>query len=236
MSKDKDSIDFSQTEELVKFGSEKSKLMILVSIFIAFSFFLMIHAFVSIYNHWTDQSIPLTICPRSHDLDSPVIMKPITQSDNLFQQDRWIRGFVRKIILNSYPRTAEDAEKFFPYMVSISEGFVKRKYELYVNDIEAIKNYLRSGNIVRFYPKNSADLRIRKSDGKNDQWVVEIDGYMVKDIAGNQERTTPTLRYTIESRPATRTNPAGLVIVDTEIDKIADYVSGRKEKEQEEKK
>lgn len=231
MSKEKDSIEFSQTEELIKFGSERSKLVLLISGFIAFSVFLTVHALYSIYNHWTDQSIPLTICPKSFDLDSPVIMKPINQSDSVFVQDRWIRGFVRRLVLNSYPRTAEDAEVFFAHVRDVSEGDVKRKYESFIDDISSIKIFIRAGNTIRFYPKNSADIRIRPTDGRKDQWIVEVDGYLIKDMGGSQERTTPTLRYKIEARPATRTNPSGLAVVEVEMDRIADYVSGRKVQE-----
>lgn len=231
MAKEKDGIDFGQTEELVKFGAERSKLIILISAFIAFSGFLTAHALYSIYDHWTDQSIPLTVCPKSFDLDSPVLMTPINQTDSIFVQDRWIRGFVRKLILNSYPRTGADAEKFFPYMVSVTEGEVRHHYESFVNDMDAIKGLISAGSKIRFYAKNSTDIRIRPTDNRKDRWVVEVDGYLIKDLGGIQERSTPTLQYTIEARPATRSNPSGLVVVDAQMDKIADYVSGRKVKE-----
>lgn len=232
--KEKDSIEFEQTEDLIKFGSEKSKLVILISVFIAFSIFITVHALYSIYDQWTDKSIPLTICPKSFENDSPVIMTPINQTDKTYVQDRWIRGFVRKIVLNSYPRTPEDASKFFDYMASVSEGSVQKKYLSFIDDIESIQAYMKAGNSIRFYPKNSAETRIRLvSPGK---WVVEIDGFLLKNQGGGQERSTPTLRYVVEARPATRQNPNGLVIVESNTDLIADYVSGRKIEEEKKEK
>lgn len=236
MAKEKDGIDFSQTEDLVKFGSEKSKLLIIVALFIGLSCALTVHALYSIFTHWTDKSIPLVICPKSFDLDAPVLMTPVNQSDSVFVQDRWIRGFVRRVVLNSYPRTAEDMPRFFQNMKDMSEGSVARKYESFLNDIERIQTLIRGGNRIRFYVKNSNDMKIRPTEGRKDQWVVEIDGYLIKDIGGIQQRSTPTLRYTIETRPATRTNPSGLVVVDANMEQIADYVSGRLIQEQEEVK
>lgn len=233
MSKDnKDGIDFEQTEGLIKNESEKNRLITLISIFIAFSLFLTIHAVKSIFEHWTDDSIPLVMCPKDFNLDTPVLLNPINQTDDFYKQDRWIRGFVRKVVLNSYPRTADDAETFFKYMESISESDVKRKYSSFLNDMSDIIAYIKAGSSIRFYPKSSGEMRIRLAEGRKDRWVVEVDGFLVKNAGTTQERTTPTLRYVIEARKATRDNPAGLVVVEAQTELFADYVSGRKKQEE----
>lgn len=221
----RDEIDFSQTENLVKERTEFDRLYVLISVFIAFSLFLTMHAVYSIYDSWTDDSIPLTICPRSFDLDAPVLMKSIQENDQAYVQDRWIRGFIRRFVLNSYPRVPEDAEKFFQFAHDHSEGELQRKYRSFLNSMNEIRTALESRNIS-FYPKNSSEIRIRGS-GNPGQWVIEIEGYMVKDLGAGQERAPLTLRYVIEKRKPTRTNPDGLVVVDAKMDLIADYVSGR---------
>lgn len=226
----KDSIDFEQTADLVKFGAEKSKIMIATSIFIAFSIFLTGHAIYSIYFHWTDESIPLVSCPKSFENDSPVLMEPIQQTDSVFNQDRWIRGFVRKVVLNAYPRTKDDAYEFFKFMRDVSEGSVRHKYETFLADIEQIGMTIEAGNMIRFYPKDSNKIRIRSE--RVGRWVIEVDGYFVKSMGSSESRTNPTLRFVIEARSATRTNPNGLVVVEMDKEQIADYVSGKREIEE----
>jgi len=224
----KDGLDFEQTEELVKNQAESGKLMTIVSVFIAFSLFITGHAVYSIYSHWVDDSIPLVSCPQSFENDSPVLLKPILQTDSVYSRDRWIRGFVRKVVLNAYPRNAEDAQPFFEFMRDHSEGEVRAKYEAFLADITVIKTMISGGSSIRFYPKDSNEVRIRE-ESKGSVWVVEIDGYLVKSTSGEQERSKPTLRMVLEARPATRSNPNGLVVVEFDKDQIADYVSGRKE-------
>ena len=225
MAKERDEIEFSDAEELIKQGTEINRLTILISLFIAFFLFLNIHTVYSIYSSWTDESIPLTICPRSFDLDAPVLMKSIEENDQRYIQDRWIRGFIRRFVLNSYPRTGADAEKFFRFALDHSEGPLKTKYQSYVNAIGEIKSSISAGNSVLFYPKSSNEMRIRAVS--KTKWIVEIEGFLVKNLMSSQERSVTTLRYDIEARRPTRTNPDGLVVVATNLETIADYVSGR---------
>jgi hypothetical protein len=186
------------------------------------------HAFVSIYSLWTDKSIPLVVCPRSFELDAPVLMKTITDVESSYIQDRWIRGFIRRYVLNSYPRTEADAEPFYTYLQNHSKGAVQTKYEAYLNQIEEIKVRIASGNTLRFYATNSQDVRIRKN-ANSGEWTVEIDGYLVKNYGGRQERSIKTLRYTVEAGSATRINPDGLYVTDADLEMLTDYVSGKKE-------
>lgn len=229
MSDHRDEVDFGQAEELVQFGAEKSRLITLVAIFIACSVFVIIQALWSSYQFWADDSIPLVVCPKSFDLDAPVVMNTINDTGNQYVQDRWIRGFVRRYVLNSYPRTEEDAERFFTYVRDHSAGYVRDKYQAFLNEISGIKDKIGSNNTIRFYAKNSAEMRIRRNGDTLNQWTVEVDGYMVKNVGGSEERTVRTLRYVVESVPATRHNPDGLVVIDSNLDLIVDFVSGKSE-------
>ena len=88
---------------------------------------------------------------------------------------------------------------------------------------------VKNGFYYRFYPKSDNDLRIRTVQGKNNQWIVEIDGYLIKRMSVTQERYTPTLRYTVEAGTPTIDNPEGLYVIEGDVEQITDYVSGRKE-------
>jgi len=222
---EKDSIDLGQTEGLVKFSAAKNKLLMLVSVFIAFSIFITGHALYSIYEMLTDDSIPMVICPRTDNLDAPVVMNVLKDTKELYIQDRWIRGFVRRYILNLFPRTQDDAEPFYTYVRDHSKGKVKVKYDAFLNDINRISESIKSGNKIMFYPKNSTEVRIDRTKHEN-EWIVEVDGYMIKQYNG-EERTTPTVRFTVEAGEPTKENPEGLYVTDLKTKVIADYVSGR---------
>ena len=222
---EKDSIDLNQTESLIKFNAEKNKLLVLISAFIAFSIFLTGHALVSIYQMATDDSVPMVVCPRTEDLDAPVVLDVLKDTKSLYIQDRWIRGFVRRYILNLFPRTEEDAGPFYTYVRDHSKGRARIKYEAYLNDLQKIKDTIRSGNKIVFYPKQSKDVKIDRTKNKN-EWVVEVDGYMIKYYEG-EERSTPTVRFTVEAGEPTKENPEGLYVTELHTKVIADYVSGR---------
>lgn len=214
---------------MIKENVEASRLAFYTYIFIACFLVLTFHAVYSIYDFAVDDSIPLVVCPRSFDLDAPVIMNTINDHNSVYIQDRWIKGFVRRFVRSNYPRTAEDAEPLFTYARDRSFGPVRDKFQAYLNDISEIREKIGSGNIIRFHPTNSSEVRIRRNGDISNQWTVEIDGYLTKDLNGREERTVRTLRYIIESAPATRSNPDGLYVVEANMEYIVDYVSGKKE-------
>lgn len=215
-------------EKLAQREVLNTQLRTLAGLFIGLSLVIISHAIMTSYSMLTDKSVPVVVCPRTFDLDAPVLMKTI-DATGLKAQDRWIRGFVRRFITMQFPRTKEDAQPFFEYVVAHSKGNIKYKYESLLEDIKAISEMIDSGFFYRFYPKSEQELRIRTVQGRNDQWIIEIDGFLVKRMMTMQERYNPTLRYTIEAGLPTIENPEGLYVVDGDIEQITDYVSGRKE-------
>lgn len=201
----------------------------LAGVFIGLSLVILVHALYTTYQMLTDRTVPVVVCPRTFELDAPVLMKTI-DAKGLTAQDRWIRGFVRRFITHQFPRTLEDTQPFFEYVEKHSKGSINYKYRTLLKDITDIKDMVKNGFYYRFYPSSTSDLRIRTVQGTTNQWVVEIDGYLVKKLSITQERYTPTLRYTIESGQPTIDNPEGLYVIDGDIEQITDYVSGRKEK------
>jgi len=152
------------------------------------------------------------------------------KEEGIKEKDRWVRGFVRRFILAQFPRTKEDVKKSFKYVKDHSTDSVRFKYEKLLSDAEKISENI-DGTHYQFYPKVSDsgyDLRIRKGDS-SDEWVVEIDGYLVKKMNNNEERYFPTLKYKIKAGKATLQNPEGLYVVEANIERIVDYVSGKKE-------
>lgn len=226
--KEKDQIEMEQVSDLIQVETHKNKFFVFVALWLAFSGFIFIHSLYSIYSFSVDKSIPLVVCPRSFDLDAPVLMNTISETKSTLAQDRWIRGFARRYILNAYPRTPDDAERFYEFVMNRSRGDVYTKYQAYMGDIDEIKTRIRSGYNIKFYPKDSSDMKIRRGDGEN-RWVVEVDGYMVKNLGGKQERSTPRLRFVVESDLPTRYNPDGLYVIESNVEQVQDYVSGRKQ-------
>lgn len=220
--------DFDQIEEKNK--AERT-LRFFLSIFIGLSLLLLFQALYSIFEFATDDSIPLVSCPKSYELNAPVILKSVSSSE--LTTDRWIRGFIGRYMKYQFPRTGEDAEKFFTYVKNHSTGSIKRKYQSYLKEMENIEKLINSGFYYKVYAKNSTEVRIRSIDNEeNKRWIVEVDSYIVNMAGLDQVRTNPTLRYTVEAGKPTLTNPEGLYVVKSNMDEKVDYVSGR-EKENE---
>lgn len=213
-------------EEIAEKEMLSSEVRTLAGIFIGLALVIILHAVWTMVAMLTDRSIPVVICPRTYELDAPVLMKTVG-TDTLKSQDRWIRGFVRRYIQAQFPRTVADVKPSFSYVKNHSKGMVRRRYQALLNDSEEISRIVLMGMKYRFYPAGRESVRIRPEN--KDRWVVEVDGYLVKDMVAAQERETPTLRYIIEAGVPTIDNPEGLYVVETDVEKITDYVSGTKE-------
>lgn len=204
------------------------QLKTLAGLFIGLALVIIAHAIITTYKMLSDRSVPVVVCPRVYDLDAPVLMKTIDVK-GLQNQDRWIRGFMRRFITMQFPRTKEDVKSFFEYVEKHSTGDINYKYQTLLKDVGDIADMVKNGFYYRFYPKSDNDMRIRTVQGTKNQWIVEIDGYLIKRMSVTQERYTPTLRYTVEAREPTIDNPEGLYVIDGDVEQITDYVSGRKE-------
>lgn len=202
-------------------------LLIVSGIFLAVATFVSISSFLNIISILNDDTIPLVTCPRVYELDSPVLLKTVANSPKEVK-DKWIKGFMRRFIQAQFPRSAEDAEKHLKFIVNHSTGSVQNAYEGYLDELEEFKGLLKQNFYYAFYPNNTLDVRIR-STGSSGEWAVEIDGFMIRYASSKEERTTPTLRYTVKAGDHTMENPEGLYVTDSNILEIADYVSGREE-------
>jgi hypothetical protein len=227
-----DSIDDNDTKDLRERSTENSKLSFLVFVFAALSVVMAIYSAYSIIYFTTDRSVPLVACPRNFVLDAPVLMKTIREETPIVQ-DRWIRGFTRRFIEAQFPRTGLDVKPFFSYVSTHSDGDVHTKFSSLLEEHVEVEHIVSGGSFYRFYPKHvelsSSAVRIRAvTPGK--EWVVEVDGYLVKKMGQVTERFTPTLRYTVESKKPTIENPEGLYVTEGTIEQITDYVSETKEK------
>ena len=215
-------------EKLAQKEVLNTQLKNLAGVFIGLSLIIIAHAVSTTYNMLTDNSVPVVVCPRTFELDAPVIMNTIDAA-GIKSQDRWIRGFVRRFITKQFPRTKQDAKPFFEYIIAHSKGEIKYKYQNLMQDVEGISDFIDLGFFYRFYPKSEQELRIRPVQDRTDQWVIELDGFLIKRMGDVQERYNPTLRYTVEAGTPTLENPEGLYVVAGDIEQITDYVSGRKE-------
>lgn len=202
------------------------KLIILFGIFIALSIAIIGHAGYSIVNMLTDKSIPVVVCPRNYELDAPVVM-PTIKDSSIKVTDMWIRGFIRRFVTYQMPRKGAEVQKFFDYIVNHTEegSSINLKYLGMRDDFKSIAEYVEHGNYKMFYPVSSNEsVRIRKKS--DNEWAVEIDGYLVKRENGNEQRHSPTLKYIVKAGPANINNPEGLYVSETTTEEVIDYVSG----------
>ena len=223
-------INREETDEVVSRSIEYDFFVKLILTVVALSIFYIFHSISSIVHYLSDDSIPVVSCPRVYNLDAPVVMGTI-ESGKPIEKDRWVRGFIRRFILGQFPRTKDDVEIGFKYVINHSTGDVKAKYESLHRDADEISELIKDNN-YKFYPKVSDggyDIRVR-SDEKEKTWMVEIDGFLIKKMNNNEERYFPTLKYKIVTGKATLTNPEGLYVEETEMERITDYVSRKKEK------
>jgi hypothetical protein len=221
---DRDDADF-----LVKKDVEYSLFLRILIFLIAICIVYIYYTVTSIIKYSTDDSVPIVSCPREYVTDAPVIMKTIKESSSK-EKDRWIRGFIRRFVLAQFPRTKDDVGKSFKYVMDHSMDDVFSKYSALYNDHEKISNYIEI-NYYKFYPKmnnTGYDLRIRNSSVEG-EWFVELDGHLIKRMSNNEERYFPTLKYKVVSGKATMENPEGLYVSEATMERITDYVSGKKE-------
>jgi hypothetical protein len=217
-----------ELKDLAEENVQVGRVRWLAGIFIGLSLVITYYAFYNTYRMISDRSVPVVVCPREYNLDSPVIMKTINNV-GVVGQDRWIRGFIRRYINAIFPRNKEDVNPFFKYVVNHSRGAVKRKYYGYLKDSDEIANIVDTGYYYKFYPKNSTDIRIRPLQDNKNAWAVEVDGYLIKRMNVETERFTPTLRFIVEADLSNLDNPEGLFVTEFNNELITDYVSGRKE-------
>ena len=220
-------IEQDELKPLVEKEAATNWLSIVAGAFLAIATFVSISSIIGIISISQDETIPLVICPSVYEIDSPVLMKTISAAKPEMK-DKWIKGFVRRVLQAQFPRTSQDAETHVTYIMNHSKGDVRRLYEGYFEEIDAFKTLIDQGYYYAFYPNNTLEVRIR-STGNGGEWAVEVDGFMVRTAGSKEERTTPTLNYVIKTGEHTLKNPEGLYVVESNIIEIADYVSGRRD-------
>ncbi len=220
----------NETTDLIENHAASRALSRISFVFVAFSIAFTLHSVYSIMRYLTDKSVPLVVCPRSYYLDAPILLQPVRTAD-AFVRDRWIRSFMRRFVTSSFPRVSKDIRPFWEYVASHSTGAVMRKYRKRLKEEREIAIAIDGGFHYRFYPKTDPTaFRIRPDAENKDEWTIEIDGYMVKKLGMLQERYTPTLKYKVAAVRPDIDNPEGLVVIESSIEQITDYVTGSKEK------
>lgn len=180
---------------------------------------------LEIRNKLLDKTVPIVECPVSFELDSPRLLKVIREGSDS-SKERWIRGFVRRYVQAQFPRNGVDAETFLPHVIGRSKKEVKKYYQSLFGSLKQFKGLIDQGFYYRVYPVGRTAMRIRLSSVS--RWVVEFDVVMVQQMNGNEKRSFPTLRYTIEAGEVTLDNPEGLYVVESNTDTYVDYMTGER--------
>lgn len=217
-------IDKSELASLDAKDTARIKLLNLIGVLIGLIALMVVHDVYSIFKMATDESLPQVMCPRSFDLDRPVILKTLSKAAPK-DMDNLIKGFALTFTNRMFPRTPEDAEPFFQYVANHTEGLFKKKYEARIKDIKKIKDSIAVGNYSKFHVANSQDIKIRKLSGGN-SWVVILKGYLSKRKIGRMEKTQPTIEMTIRYVGAKKSNPEGFVVDSIMFKHIVDPISG----------
>lgn len=214
-----------ELSELSEKSTEKNNLVVLLAVLIGLIIVLITHNFYSIIEMWTDKSLPLVMCPREFNQDRPVLMKKISDASPQML-DNWIRSFAINYVINRYPRTIDDVEDAYQYVKTRSQGIIQEDFDSRLSEIEDIKKKFFD-SYIKFYFKNSkSHIKIRKVDGRENEWVVSIDGYMHKKSSFKIEKTQPTIYMTIIADKPTIYNPEGLYVINYEIKYVVDPIAG----------
>ena len=200
------------------------KMLNLMGVLIGLVALMIFHNLYSIYSMATDNSIPLVMCPKSFDLDRPIVLKTLEKSDKV-DVDNMIKGFSLAFVMRLFPRTPEDAEPFYQYIADHTEGILKKKYEARLDSIKKIKSSIEIGNFTKLYIADSQDIKIRKLSNE-DGWKVIMKGYLHKRKIGRMEKTQPKIELDIRYVGATRENPEGFIVDKYVIRHIVDPISG----------
>jgi len=227
-STDQESGMVDDLKDLVAKEDSLSATTFLIALLLAVSLMTSVYSVYSIISKIEDRTIPLVQCPVAYDLDSPVIL-PVIRESSILSKDKWVRGFIRKYIMHQFPRNANDAEPFMKYVSGRSLGDVKNTYERRIKNIDKFSELIKGGYLYSFYAKDiedGKDIRIRRSGIS--EWSIEVDGFMVHQLSGNEVRTTPTLRYTVKTGPTTLDNAEGLYVTWSNQEEYKDPVSGEK--------
>jgi len=231
MSKDKDLediIDDKELSELKEKSDAEGKLITLIGAVIGLVLMMMLHNFYSIYDMVTDDSISFVKCPRSFELDRPVVLKRFEDSDTKVI-DTWIKSFSTTYILNLFPRTAEDVEPFFNYIKNHSEGWTKKRFIARLESLKSIKKEVSTNNFSKFYFKDSSQIKIRKiSSVGTIKWKIVLEGFLHKKQGTYSEKSQPKVEMIIRKIKPTITNPEGLIVEEIVSAHIIDPVSGDK--------
>lgn len=187
---------------------------------------LILFQLVSIVIFLLDDSIRLTACPRSFDLDTPVTLSPIRNAE-FSQKDAWMRGFIRRYLLSKFPRAKDDVTPFLQFMISHTSGSLRRKYKDFYSNKSEYETLILNGVIDKFYPTSSTDVKISASKTPG-VWDVAIGGYMVSRKSNTEDRKAVTINIVVESGASTSSNPEGLYVSsDDDGIELLDPISGK---------
>jgi hypothetical protein len=221
---DESLIDKSDLAELDKKDSARISLLNAMGILIGLVALMVFHNIYSIYHMATDDSIPQVMCPRSFDLDRPVILKTLDKAD-VVDIDNLLKSFALTFTTRLFPRTKEDAQPFFEYIANHTEGIFQKTYEARLAAIDKIRSSIEIGNYSKFYVADSQNLKIRKIDGK-ESWKIIFTGYLSKRKIGRMQKTQPTIEMTVRYIGAKKHNPEGLIVEGIMFKHIVDPISG----------
>ena len=199
-------------------------LLNLIGVLIGLVALMFVHNIYSIYTMWTDESIPLVMCPKSFELDRPVVLKTLSEADKV-DVDNMIKGFSLAFVTRLFPRTKEDAKPFFEYIANHTEGLLNKKYEARVDSIKKIENAIDIGNYIKLYIADSQDIKVRKISN-SESWRVIMKAYLHKRKIGEMEKTQPKIELVVRYVGATVSNPEGFIVDDIKIRHIVDPIAG----------
>lgn len=218
-------IDKTELTSLDSKDTARIRLLNLMGVLLGLILLMIAHNGYSIFKMITDENIPLVLCPKAFDLDRPVILKTLDKAQPK-DMDNLIKGFSLNFTNRLFPRTPEDAEPFFNYVINHTESMFRKKYEARIKEIKKIKDSIAIGNYSKFYFANSQDLKIRKITGRDDAWIVIMKGYLSKRKIGRMEKTQPTVELTIRYVGAKKSNPEGFIVESAVFKHIVDPISG----------
>jgi len=135
-------------------------------------------------SNFTDNSVMSYSCPAAGVLDAPVELEQLDHLSDGLQYTNLVKGFVRRMVRWTHPRSAKEARIFYPLVVRHSSGDVQKDYRARLDDMNSVEAAISSKKYAALYPLNEEEIKIRKINGEP-KWIVQFEANRVKRV-GNR--------------------------------------------------
>lgn len=194
---------------VVEDSESNSLQVILSSMTLAISIFVLISNIKSAFYYNSDKKISVVEAPIRFDNDGVVLAKTRTAWSKS-EKTRHIKAFVRSYMRSQFPQSEKDAKAASKTMQLLSVGSARKEANSRVSLSSDFASMIGKGEKITFYPDSMLEKVYITETSFG--WKVIIDGSLIKVIDLKEVRSSPSLEYDIEEVDTTYENPWGLAV------------------------